>query len=334
MLLQRALSNEYFLNEWINEQIYSIGDKAFFFFLGECRWCCGWEHRIQIRVWYMSNIILCFHLLAFMPLYNQSSWDGWMASPTQWTWVWVNSGSWWWTGRPGVLQSMGHREPDMTEQLNWTSLAYELTLLLIIIIQEEWWNEVAEEQLRLACSPWLFLLLALMEQLQCCELPYGRACVGKSWERLPAHSQAGGTPATVTWRSLKAAPSPLSFEMKAALANIFFFFNLFFKVDLLFFHFYSVWVFFFFSSAAQHAKCQFSNQEPKPWPLQWKLGDPATGLKGSLSSWHLAAGSWKTGATGPRPPVPPFLTQRSCEMMCCCFRPLSFRATCYTAVCN
>ena len=34
-------------------------------------------------------------------------WDGWMASPTQWTWVWVTSGSWWWTGKPGVLQSMG-----------------------------------------------------------------------------------------------------------------------------------------------------------------------------------------------------------------------------------
>ena len=34
-------------------------------------------------------------------------WDGWMASLTQWTWVWVNSRSWWWTGRPGVLQSMG-----------------------------------------------------------------------------------------------------------------------------------------------------------------------------------------------------------------------------------
>ena len=33
--------------------------------------------------------------------------DVWMASLTQWTWVWVNSGSWWWTGRPGVLQSMG-----------------------------------------------------------------------------------------------------------------------------------------------------------------------------------------------------------------------------------
>ena len=34
-------------------------------------------------------------------------WDGWMASLTWWTWVWASSGSWWWTGKPGVLQSMG-----------------------------------------------------------------------------------------------------------------------------------------------------------------------------------------------------------------------------------
>ena len=34
-------------------------------------------------------------------------WDGWMASLTQWTWVWLGSRSWWWTGKPGVLQSMG-----------------------------------------------------------------------------------------------------------------------------------------------------------------------------------------------------------------------------------
>ena len=38
---------------------------------------------------------------------DKRGWDGWMASPTQWTWVWVNSGSWWWTGKQGVLQSMG-----------------------------------------------------------------------------------------------------------------------------------------------------------------------------------------------------------------------------------
>ena len=48
-------------------------------------------------------------------------WDGCMASLTQWTWVWVNSGSWWWTGRPRVCCSpWGRKESDMTEQLNWT----------------------------------------------------------------------------------------------------------------------------------------------------------------------------------------------------------------------
>ena len=38
---------------------------------------------------------------------DNRGWDGWMASLSQWTWVWVSSGSWWWTGRPGVLQSTG-----------------------------------------------------------------------------------------------------------------------------------------------------------------------------------------------------------------------------------
>ena len=52
---------------------------------------------------------------------DDRGWDGWMASPTQQTQVWVNSGSWWWTGRPGVLQSMelqriGH---NWATELNW-----------------------------------------------------------------------------------------------------------------------------------------------------------------------------------------------------------------------
>ena len=46
-------------------------------------------------------------------------WDGWMASQTQCTWVWTSSGSWCWTGKPGMLQSMGSQS-DMTERLNWT----------------------------------------------------------------------------------------------------------------------------------------------------------------------------------------------------------------------
>ena len=48
--------------------------------------------------------------------------DGWMASPTQWTWVWVNSRSWWWTGRPGSSSPWGCKESDTTERLNWTEL--------------------------------------------------------------------------------------------------------------------------------------------------------------------------------------------------------------------
>ena len=53
---------------------------------------------------------------------DDRGWDGWMASQTQWTWVWVNSRSWRWTGRPGMLQSMGsHRvEQNWATELNWT----------------------------------------------------------------------------------------------------------------------------------------------------------------------------------------------------------------------
>ena len=53
---------------------------------------------------------------------GRQGWDGWMASPTQRTWVWVNSGSWWWTGRPGVLRFMGLQRVghDWATELNWT----------------------------------------------------------------------------------------------------------------------------------------------------------------------------------------------------------------------
>ena len=53
---------------------------------------------------------------------NDSGWDGRMASPTWWTWVWVNSGSWWWTRRPGVLQFMGSQRVGHDELLNWLIL--------------------------------------------------------------------------------------------------------------------------------------------------------------------------------------------------------------------
>ena len=53
---------------------------------------------------------------------DDRGWDGWMASLTQWTWVWVNSGIWWWTGRSGVLRFMGSQRVghDWVTELNWT----------------------------------------------------------------------------------------------------------------------------------------------------------------------------------------------------------------------
>jgi len=55
---------------------------------------------------------------------DDRGWDSWMASRTQWTWVWINSRSWWWTGRPGMLLSMGLQRVghDWTTELNWQKL--------------------------------------------------------------------------------------------------------------------------------------------------------------------------------------------------------------------
>ena len=50
---------------------------------------------------------------------EMAGWHHWL---NQWTWVWVKSGSWWWTGRPGMLQFMGWQRSDMTERLNWGEL--------------------------------------------------------------------------------------------------------------------------------------------------------------------------------------------------------------------
>ena len=65
--------------------------------------------------------------------------DGWMASPTRWTWVWVNSGSWWWTGRPGLLLFMGSQRVghDWATELNWTE---PLQLTTPVPFIEFWWR--------------------------------------------------------------------------------------------------------------------------------------------------------------------------------------------------
>ena len=67
---------------------------------------------------------------------NDRGWDGWVASPTRWTWVWVNSRSWWWTGRPGMLRFMGSQRVrhDWVTELNWTELILMHSYFSVICI--------------------------------------------------------------------------------------------------------------------------------------------------------------------------------------------------------
>ena len=78
------------------------------------------------RSWLIWKRPWCWERLKVGGEGDDRGWDGWMASPTQWTWVWVNSRSWQWTGRPGVLQSMGSQRVGhgWATELNWTELNY------------------------------------------------------------------------------------------------------------------------------------------------------------------------------------------------------------------
>ena len=71
-------------------------------------------------------------------------WDGWMASLTRWTWVWASSGSWWWTGKSGVLQSMGLHRVGQDWWPNWTELKACLVVTIgeAILLPSSGWRSV------------------------------------------------------------------------------------------------------------------------------------------------------------------------------------------------
>ena len=86
-------------------------------------WCWNWNSNTlatwceELTHWKRP---WCWERLKAGGERDDRGWDGWMAPLTQWTWVWVNSGSWWWTGRPGVLRSMGSQRVghDWATELN------------------------------------------------------------------------------------------------------------------------------------------------------------------------------------------------------------------------
>ena len=70
----------------------------------------------DVKNWLAGKRPWCWERLKAGGEGDDKGWDGWMALPIQETWLWVSSGSWWWTGKPGMLQFIGS---DMTERLNW-----------------------------------------------------------------------------------------------------------------------------------------------------------------------------------------------------------------------
>ena len=88
-------------------------------------WCWSWNSNTlatsykELTHWKRP---WCWERLRAGGKGDDRGWDGWMASMTHWTWVWVDSGSWWWTGRPGMLQFMGSQRVghNWATELNWT----------------------------------------------------------------------------------------------------------------------------------------------------------------------------------------------------------------------
>ena len=95
-------------------------------FLGK-EWCLRWNSSTlaisceELTHW---KRLWCWEGLGAGGEGDGRGWDGWMASLTRWTWVSVNSGSWWWTGRPGVLRFMGSQRVghDWVTDLIWSDL--------------------------------------------------------------------------------------------------------------------------------------------------------------------------------------------------------------------
>ena len=88
-------------------------------------WCYSWSSStlaISCKELTHWKVLWCWEGLGAGGKGDDRGWDGWMASRTRWTRVWVNSGSWWWTGRPSVLRFMGSQRvrQDWATELNWT----------------------------------------------------------------------------------------------------------------------------------------------------------------------------------------------------------------------
>ena len=111
-------------------------------------WCWSWNSSTlatsceELTHW---KRLWCWEGLGARGEGDDRGWDGWMASLTRWTWVWANSGSWWWTGRPNVLLFMRSQRVrhDWATELNWTERIVK-TRFRIAVPSREGKNKIGE----------------------------------------------------------------------------------------------------------------------------------------------------------------------------------------------
>ena len=96
-------------------------------------WCWSWNSN-TLATWCKKNLThwkrpWCWERLKAGGERDNRGWDGWMAALTRWTRVWAGSGSWRWTGKPGMLQPMGSQRVGhyWATELNWTELNWRIT---------------------------------------------------------------------------------------------------------------------------------------------------------------------------------------------------------------
>ena len=114
------------------QPVHPKGDQSWVFIGSSLDWCWSWNSNTlatwceELTHWKRP---WCWERLKAGGEGDDRGWDGWMASLTRWTWVWVDSVCWWWTGRPSVLQFTGSQRVrhNWATGLNWYLLHINYT---------------------------------------------------------------------------------------------------------------------------------------------------------------------------------------------------------------
>ena len=125
------------------QPIHPKGNQSWIFTWKD--WCWSWRSNTSVT-WFKEltpwKRPCCWERLKAGGEGDDRGWNGWMASLTRRIWVWVSSGSWWWTEKPGMLQSMGSPRVghDWATELNWGKHvpAYSRNIGKITVVRAEW----------------------------------------------------------------------------------------------------------------------------------------------------------------------------------------------------